>query len=127
MAQSGWTRSEVLNVPNMISLARLLSGPPIAAMIVYELWAPALCCLAVSSASDWLDGHLARRWGQGSRLGSYLDPLADKVLIGSTIAALSIEVLAPLLLDTLLFILLLLELAEHYTVACVAIPTCISA
>lgn len=42
--------------------------------------------------SDWLDGFVARRFGQGSVIGSYLDPLADKVLICSTVGALAYEV-----------------------------------
>ena len=43
--------------------------------------------------SDWLDGYVARRFDQQSTLGSYLDPLADKVLICSVVAALGIQVL----------------------------------
>ena len=61
-------------------------------MILHNLWGPAVISLAVAGASDWLDGYLARRLGQGSVLGSYLDPLADKVLICSTVAALGFEV-----------------------------------
>ena len=45
-----------------------------------------------AGVSDWLDGFVARRYNQGSVIGSYLDPLADKVLICSTAAALAIEV-----------------------------------
>ena len=43
--------------------------------------------------SDWLDGYVARRFDQQSTLGSYLDPLADKALICSVVAALGIQVL----------------------------------
>ena len=43
--------------------------------------------------SDWLDGFVARRYNQGSVIGSYLDPLADKVLIGCTVGALAHEVI----------------------------------
>lgn len=45
--------------------------------------------LAISAASDWLDGLAARRLNQQSVLGSYLDPIADKVLIGSVTVALA--------------------------------------
>lgn len=92
LAFAGWTRQEVMNAPNAISLARLLSGPAIATLIVHQLWGPAIISLAVSGASDWLDGYVARRWAQQSVLGSYLDPLADKVLICSTAGALAAEV-----------------------------------
>ena len=55
-----------------------------------------VCCISMSGgfpgASDWLDGFVARRYNQGSVIGSYLDPLADKVLICCTAAALAHEV-----------------------------------
>ncbi|KAK6932328.1 CDP-alcohol phosphatidyltransferase [Dillenia turbinata] len=47
-----------------------------------EMYAPAFVGLAISGASDWLDGYTARKMGINSVVGSYLDPLADKVLIG---------------------------------------------
>lgn len=42
----------------------------------------------MSGATDWLDGYIARRSGHSNVLGSYLDPLADKVLVGSVVGAL---------------------------------------
>jgi phosphatidylglycerophosphate synthase len=48
--------------------------------------------LAVSSATDWLDGYFARIHQRNSVLGSYLDPLADKVLIGCVVGALGYTV-----------------------------------
>ena len=69
------------NVPNSLSIVRGLSGPPIALLIIYEQWPAALVAVSVSGATDWLDGHLARRMGLQSVLGSYLDPLGDKMLI----------------------------------------------
>ena len=51
-------------------------------------WALALPALVVSGASDWADGWAARRFNQPSVIGSYLDPLADKVLICSVVGAL---------------------------------------
>ncbi|GAB4830901.1 hypothetical protein Ancab_004928 [Ancistrocladus abbreviatus] len=71
-----------MNLPNLISFGRLLSGPLLGWMIINEWYLPALGGLAVAGASDWLDGFLARRMGINSVVGSYLDPLADKVLIG---------------------------------------------
>ena len=55
----------------------------------------ALAALAVAGASDWADGYVAKRWGQASVVGSYLDPAADKVLVGCTVAALAYEVSLP--------------------------------
>uniref|UniRef100_A0A0D3EUY2 CDP-diacylglycerol--glycerol-3-phosphate 3-phosphatidyltransferase n=1 Tax=Oryza barthii TaxID=65489 RepID=A0A0D3EUY2_9ORYZ len=71
-----------LNLPNLVSIGRMASGPVIGWMIVNEWYLPAFGTLALSGASDWLDGFLARKMGINSVFGSYLDPLADKVLIG---------------------------------------------
>nr|CAD1829351.1 unnamed protein product [Ananas comosus var. bracteatus] len=62
-----------LNLPNLVSISR---------MIINEWYLPAFGALVISGATDWLDGFLARRMGINSVFGSYLDPLADKVLIG---------------------------------------------
>ncbi|KAJ1285772.1 hypothetical protein BS78_03G302500 [Paspalum vaginatum] len=76
-----------LNAPNLVSIGRMLSGPVIGWMIVNGWYLPAFATLAVSGASDWLDGFLARKMGINSVFGSYLDPLADKVLIGCVAVA----------------------------------------
>ncbi|XP_078433709.1 cardiolipin synthase [Wolffia australiana] len=72
----------ILNIPNLISIGRLISGPVLGWMIVSEFYVPAFVGLGVSGLTDWLDGYAARKLGINSVLGSYLDPLADKVLIG---------------------------------------------
>ncbi|KAI3928359.1 hypothetical protein MKW98_023960, partial [Papaver atlanticum] len=76
-----------VNLPNMISMSRLISGPFLGWMIMNEWYLPAFVGLAVSGATDWLDGYAARKVGINSVIGSYLDPLADKVLIGSVAVA----------------------------------------
>ncbi|CAN6458089.1 unnamed protein product [Victoria cruziana] len=72
----------VFNLPNLISVGRMASGPFLGWMIVNEYYSLAFLGLAISGATDWLDGFVARRMNINSVLGSYLDPLADKVLIG---------------------------------------------
>ncbi|CAA2992464.1 cardiolipin synthase (CMP-forming), mitochondrial [Olea europaea subsp. europaea] len=79
---SGGVTDSYLNLPNYISVSRLLSGPLLGWMITQEMYLPAFVGLAISGATDWLDGYLARRMKINSVVGSYLDPLADKVLIG---------------------------------------------
>nr|XP_043609990.1 cardiolipin synthase (CMP-forming), mitochondrial isoform X2 [Erigeron canadensis] len=71
-----------VNWPNFISMTRLVSGPVLGWMIMHDMYLPAFVGLAVSGATDWLDGYVARKMGINSVVGSYLDPLADKVLIG---------------------------------------------
>ncbi len=78
----------ILTVPNVISLLRLALVPVFAVLIVQgeDVWA--LTVLAVSGASDWLDGVVARRFDQVSRLGTVLDPAADRLFILVTLVAL---------------------------------------
>ncbi|KAL3141820.1 hypothetical protein ABBQ32_004493 [Trebouxia sp. C0010 RCD-2024] len=91
LGDTGWTRKNVYNVPNAISMARLASGPVIAWLVLSEQWGVALVSLAISGASDWADGYMAKRYNQSSVLGSYLDPLADKALIGCVVGALGYQ------------------------------------
>ena len=71
----------VLTVPNAISLARLLCVPVFAVLLLGGQDAAALVVLLLAGASDWLDGTLARRWGQVTRLGQLLDPAADRLYV----------------------------------------------
>ncbi|PIA43496.1 hypothetical protein AQUCO_01900115v1 [Aquilegia coerulea] len=83
------------NLPNLISMSRLVSGPFIGWMIINEWYISAFVGLAVSGATDWLDGYVARKMGINSVVGSYLDPLADKVLIGCVALAMVKKDLLP--------------------------------
>jgi len=83
----------VFTIPNLISMARL-AGVPVFLWLVLAVrseagdwWALGL--LAAASASDWLDGKIARALNQQSRLGEVLDPAADRLYIVSTIIALA--------------------------------------
>ncbi|KAJ7967668.1 putative Cdp-diacylglycerol--glycerol-3-phosphate 3-phosphatidyltransferase [Quillaja saponaria] len=71
-----------VNFPNLISISRLISGPVLGWMITNEWYSSAMVGLVISGATDWLDGYVARKMKINSVVGSYLDPLADKVLIG---------------------------------------------
>ena len=70
-------------------------GAGVAWLILEGHHGAALGVLAVAGVSDWADGYVAKRWGQASVVGSYLDPAADKVLIGCTVAALAYEARPP--------------------------------
>mmetsp|Transcript_866 Transcript_866/g.1182 ORF Transcript_866/g.1182 Transcript_866/m.1182 type:complete len:330 (-) Transcript_866:384-1373(-) len=86
----------VFNVPNALSMLRLISGPIISYWLIEEKYMTAVTALVISGATDWLDGYAARRLNQGSVLGSYLDPLADKVLILCVAGALLYNGVLPL-------------------------------
>ena len=85
----------VLTVPNLLSLARLLLVPVFAWLILTERDGWALAVLAFSGVTDWLDGVLARRWHQVSRVGTLLDPAADRLYILSTLLGLAWRDLIP--------------------------------
>jgi CDP-diacylglycerol--glycerol-3-phosphate 3-phosphatidyltransferase len=77
-----------MNLPNAISIARF----PLALLFVFvPVLAIRLPVLLVSAASDWIDGRLARRHGQVTRLGEVLDPIADKVFMIAVVTTLFIE------------------------------------
>ena len=107
-ANSNWT------IPNALSGFRLLGVPVIFWLIVGpENDALAGIILIVSSFTDWLDGYLARKLNQFSRLGELLDPLADRLYVVAALAALYIRDLLPvwvvvalLLRDALMSLLL---------------------
>ncbi|XP_017423494.1 cardiolipin synthase (CMP-forming), mitochondrial isoform X1 [Vigna angularis] len=93
-----------VNLPNFISFSRLLSGPLLAWMISNEFYTPAFVGLALSGATDWLDGYVARKMKIDSVVGSYLDPLADKVLIGCVaLAMVHKDLLHPGLVSLVVF------------------------
>ena len=79
---------KTMNIPNLISLARLLSVPLIVSLILsYQLF-PAFIFFAIAGLSDALDGFFARIFKARTTLGAYLDPLADKALLVGVYAAL---------------------------------------
>ncbi|NLF05119.1 MAG: CDP-alcohol phosphatidyltransferase family protein [Actinomycetales bacterium] len=91
------TRSadRVWTVPNAISVARLLLVPVFAWLIVAGHDLAALAVLAVAGFSDWLDGVIARRFDQSSRLGAMLDPAADRLYILVTLVLLAWRDVVP--------------------------------
>ena len=83
----GRTNPSIVNVPNMLSVSRAMSGPFIANMIVKgtEVYSGefVISMIAIAGISDYLDGYLARKWKQESNFGSFFDAAADKVFVSS--------------------------------------------
>jgi cardiolipin synthase len=74
----------MLSLPNLLTLSRILAVP----ILVFLLWRPAPLDYAITfvlycivGITDYFDGYLARAQGQISRLGQFLDPIADKIMV----------------------------------------------
>jgi cardiolipin synthase len=83
------------NLPNLISLMRLLLVPLTVWLIISEAHAAAFAAFLAAGISDGIDGFLARRFGWRTRLGAYLDPLADKSLVVSVFLTLGFLKVIP--------------------------------
>jgi len=75
------SRMKVLSIPNSITFVRIVIIPVFVTALVYNRVDYALWLFIVASISDLLDGLLARMTDQQTRLGAFLDPLADKFLL----------------------------------------------
>ena len=95
MQKSNGSRPEWLNLPNLLSFLRILLVPVFLWLIVVGQSILAIGVLAFSSATDYLDGWLARRWNQQTRLGQLLDPAADRLYIFATLLGLTIVGYVP--------------------------------
>jgi cardiolipin synthase (CMP-forming) len=86
----------IATIPNAVSFARLLGVP----VFLYLILGPhydvaAVIVLVIGGSSDWIDGYLARRLNQVSRLGELMDPLADRLYIFATLLAFAIRGVIP--------------------------------
>ena len=95
MGHDGEVVDRVFTIPNALSALRLVLVPVFFWLIVAELDGWAIAVLMVSGISDYLDGTLARRWGQVSRVGQLLDPAADRLYIVSTLLGLAFRDAVP--------------------------------
>jgi cardiolipin synthase len=78
----------MLSLPNLLTLSRILAVP----ILVFLLWRPAPLDYAITfvlycivGLTDYLDGYLARAQGLTSRLGQFLDPIADKIMVAAVL------------------------------------------
>ena len=81
----------MLSIPNLLTLSRILAVP----ILVFLLWRPAPVDYAITfvlycivGITDYFDGYLARAWGSISRLGQFLDPIADKIMVAAVLVML---------------------------------------
>ena len=87
---------QMLYAPNQLTLLRLVFIPPVILFILYGDYSTALLLVLLAGITDGLDGLLARRLHQQTTLGTYLDPVADKLLLSSSFVALGVVHELPL-------------------------------
>jgi CDP-diacylglycerol--glycerol-3-phosphate 3-phosphatidyltransferase/cardiolipin synthase len=85
----------MLTLPNLLTLSRIVAVPLLAALMWWPSWAAgygiafALYCLM--ALTDYFDGYVARSTGAVSKLGIFLDPIADKIMVASVILVLTAQ------------------------------------
>lgn len=81
----------VLNVPNMLTSARLVLSIAVFMLINAGNFFAALIVFAIAASTDWIDGYWARKFGQVSKVGRVFDPFVDKIIICGTFIYLAAE------------------------------------
>jgi cardiolipin synthase (CMP-forming) len=86
----------IWTIPNLLSVVRLLLIPVFLLLLFgREDRASAAFLLAFLGATDWVDGYVARRFNQTSRVGKILDPTADRLLLLTAVAAIIVDGAMP--------------------------------
>ncbi len=79
-----------MSLPTKLTILRIVLTPVVVALLYFEtiyFRMASLSVFVIAALTDWFDGHLARKLGYVSPLGNFLDPLADKILVLSTLFA----------------------------------------
>ncbi|HTN43285.1 MAG TPA: CDP-alcohol phosphatidyltransferase family protein [Nitrospiria bacterium] len=84
-----------MNLPNLLSILRILFIPVFINLLIYHYHGWALAVFLAAGLTDSLDGLIARLTNQRTRLGTYLDPMADKLLLTASFLALGILQIIP--------------------------------
>jgi len=85
----------MLSVPNLLTLSRIVALPLLVALLWWPRWSAgylaAFGLYSLMGVTDYFDGYLARAQGAVSRLGVFLDPIADKIMVAAVILVLSAQ------------------------------------
>jgi CDP-diacylglycerol--glycerol-3-phosphate 3-phosphatidyltransferase len=84
-------RRTFFNVPNQLTMLRLLLAVAVFALIAYKFFIAAMVVFLVAASTDWIDGYWARKYGQVTKIGRIFDPFVDKVIICGTFIMLAAE------------------------------------
>jgi CDP-diacylglycerol--glycerol-3-phosphate 3-phosphatidyltransferase len=81
VTQSPPVAKSVWNVPNQITLARLVLSIVLFVLLPFKQYLAGMIVFLIAAGTDWIDGYWARKYGQVTKLGRVLDPFVDKVII----------------------------------------------
>jgi cardiolipin synthase len=122
---TGFLNGEVLNIPNLLSFLRIALVPVFLWFLLEQMFVSAITVLAIAGLTDFLDGYLARKLNQMTKLGKMLDPVADRLYIFATLLALSATGYVPWWLAGLVIlrdVLMLISLPVLASVGYKALP-----
>jgi cardiolipin synthase len=89
MARQGRVTPTMLTLPNLLTLSRIVAVPLLVALLWWPQWeggyAAAFVLYCLMGITDYFDGYVARAQGAVSKLGAFLDPIADKIMVAAVI------------------------------------------
>ena len=103
-------KEKIINLPNILALIRLLLAPVVVWLIFQERMITAMLVFLAACLTDLLDGYIARRYHLITQLGTFLDPMADKLMAVSVIIAFTVKEILPLAVTIVIFVKELLML-----------------
>lgn len=111
-----------LNIPNCLTIFRIVAIPMIVIVylcdVKYGNWINTIL-FSLAGISDALDGYLARKWNQATKLGAFLDPVADKLLVVAMLVLVvtNIQILQGVMVQWLFIVAVLVIIAREMTVS----------
>lgn len=116
-------RENVATIPNVLCVTRIILSPYIGYLIIQTDFHQALAVIMFAGVTDLLDGWIARTFkNQSSKLGSFLDPMADKVLIATLFLSLTYADIMPALLTGLIIVRDLVLVAAGFYIRYQSLP-----
>lgn len=110
-----------LNIPTKLTILRIVLIPIFVALYLIEFrlnGIAAVIVFMIASFTDFLDGHLARKWNQVTSLGKFLDPIADKMLVMCALVSLLLDSSQGVVFTMLIAIFLMLIESRELMVSC---------
>uniref|UniRef100_A0A8D8Y8X4 cardiolipin synthase (CMP-forming) n=1 Tax=Cacopsylla melanoneura TaxID=428564 RepID=A0A8D8Y8X4_9HEMI len=116
-------KENIWTVPNLLCMSRICLSPMLCYFIVHGQFEYALVFVIVAGITDGLDGWIARTFkNQSTKLGSFLDPMADKVLIATLFLSLTYVELIPVYLTGLIILRDILLVGAGFYVRYISLP-----